>query len=67
MSKGEENPGQASGDRLHIPVVQASGDQFQKGPAWLIFFFEEGLSGEPPFSHNVVVEQPVVEARKGNT
>ena len=38
----QENPDQASGDRSHVPGVEASG---------------EGLSGKPPDSYNVVVEQ----------
>ena len=33
--KGQENPGQTSGDRLQFPVVQARGDKSQKGLAWL--------------------------------
>ena len=51
-SMREPRPGQASGDRLHVSGVQAPG--------------EEGLAGESPVSHNVVVEQPVV-SQKRNT
>ena len=63
MSQARRIPGQASGDRLHFPRVQAPGDRSHKVPEWLLPF-EEGLSGEPPDSHNVVVEQLVVEPKE---
>ena len=36
-----------------FPCVQATGDQSHKVPEWHLPF-EDGLSGEPPDSHNVV-------------
>ena len=50
----------ASGDRLHFPDVQAPGQKVPERHQT----FEEGLSGEPTDSHNVVVEQPVVEPKE---
>ena len=55
----QENPGQASGDRLHFRFVQALGDRPDNAPE-RVQLSREGLSGNPPDSHNVVVEQPVV-------
>ena len=60
----QQNPGQASGDRLHFPGVEAPpGDRSHKVPDWRQPV-KEGLSGEPSDSHNVVMEQPVVEPRE---
>ena len=42
---------------------QASGDLSLKVPG-RIQPFKEGLSGEPPDSHNVLVDQPAVESEK---
>ena len=61
----QENPGQASGDRLQIQGVQVLGDQSQNVLEWLEFC-EEGFSGELPDSHNVAAEQSAVEP-KGKT
>ena len=55
-----DDPSVLSGDRLHFPGVQAPEDQSHKVPEWLQPF-EGGLGGEPPDSHNVVVEQLVLE------
>ena len=63
-------PTKASGDRLQIhgaraspSGVQAQGDRSHEVPQWLQPS-EEGLSGEPPDSHHVVVEQTVVEQKE---
>ena len=55
----EENPGQASGDRLNSQVSRHR-DPSHKVPDSLQFF-EEFFSGEPPDSQNVLVGQPAVE------
>ena len=59
----QENPGLPPGVGLHLPGVQALGHGSHELPEWLQPL-EEGLSGELPDSHNVVVVQPEVEKRK---
>ena len=59
----QEKPGQAPGDRLHFPSVQAPRYPSHKVPEWLQLV-KEGRSGEPPDSHNIVVEQPVVDRQR---
>ena len=59
----KENPGQALDERLRFPGVQARRDRSHKVPGWHQTF-KEGLSDEPPDSHNVVKEQLVVEPKK---
>ena len=61
----QDNPNQASCDGLHFQGVQASETgRMRCLPDWLQSF-EEGLfSGEPPDSHNVVVEQPEVKPKE---
>ena len=46
-----------------ISMVQVPGDGSHEVPEWLQSF-EEGISGEPADSHNVMVEQPAVEAKE---
>ena len=56
----------SAGDRsqkgrpLHFPGVQALGHWSHQEAEWLQSS-EEGLSGEPLDSHNIVVDQPVFE------
>ena len=54
-------------ERFFIPMrfrgVEASGDWSHQVPEWLQLF-KEGLSGEQPDAHNVVVEQPAVEPKE---
>ena len=60
----QKNPGSASGDRLHFPGFGEAPVKWSHDvPAWLQPF-TESLSGEPHDSHNVVVEQPVVEPQE---
>ena len=54
---------QTSGDHWHFPGVQALGDLPHTVREWLEPH-EEGLFGEPRDSHNVVVEQLVVEPKE---
>ena len=59
----QENPDQASGDRLDFPSVQPLGDWSRKVPERLQIF-KKGLSGEPSDSHNVVKQLIVEPTRK---
>ena len=63
MSQTKRTQVRHRGDRVHFPRVQALGNRSHKVPKWLQPF-KEGLSGEPPDTHNVVVEKSVVEPKE---
>ena len=54
------NPGQALGDRLHYSGVQAAETSHRRFQSGLNF----SKSGETPDSHQIVVEQTVVEPKE---
>ena len=56
MSQVRKTQARHRGDRLRFPGVQAPGHQSHKVPERLQPF-KEGLSGEPPDSHSVFLEQ----------
>ena len=59
--KGEENPGQASGDRLQFPVVQAQETSRRRVRHGRI---KASLSNFSTHTHNVVAEQRVDEPKE---